>query len=711
MIAQQDNLADHRPGAALVWHDRAGGSAVRAAGLDHDLLRLGADAPALTLGRGTADVVMVRGNFALTDRGDAAVALGHVMADPGDPAARLLAAAPGAAPLLRLTLAGHRLCLTLLSGDWNRVELAVPAHGGEHIYGGGEQMSYLALNQTPDARRFPLWTSEPGVGRDKSRDLTRIMDAEGMAGGDYWTTNYPQPTWLSSAGYALHLDSRAYAEFDFTDPAQHRIVCWEVPPGIEFFVASDMAHWPRDLVGQLADRFGPPAADRRPLPAWATGGTIVGLKDGANSFARLAAIRAAGVPVAALWCEDWCGVRETSFGRRLMWDWRWNAARHPELPARMAELAADGIGFMGYVNPYLAADGPLFAEAAAAGHLALHPARDVPYLVDFGEFDAGVVDFTSAAAAAWFADRVIGREMLDFGLCGWMADFGEYLPTDVRLADGSDPMLRHNHWPVLWAAANQAAVAQRGRDGAILWFMRAGHSDLPRHCPLLWAGDQCVDFSRHDGLGTVITAALSAGLVGNAWHHGDCGGYTSLHGLVRTPELLMRWAELAAFAPVLRTHEGNRPGDNLQYDSSPELLAHFALMAQLHAALAPYVRAVEAEAVAHGWPLQRAMFFEFPGDADCRTLHDQFCYGADLLVAPVVSAGAASRRVYLPPAARWLDFYTGAAQPPGWHEVAAPPGLPPAYVRADGAAAALLAAIGAGHHGRWQQWRTGGGKA
>jgi hypothetical protein len=52
--------------------------------------------------------------------------------------------------------------------------------------------------------------------------------------------------------------------------------------------------------------------------------------------------------------------------------------------------------------------------------------------------------------------------------------------------------------------------------------------------PLLWAGDQSVDFSRHDGIGTVITAALSSGLVGNAFSHSDVGGYTSLFGNVRT---------------------------------------------------------------------------------------------------------------------------------------------------------------------------------
>ena len=49
--------------------------------------------------------------------------------------------------------------------------------------------------------------------------------------------------------------------------------------------------------------------------------------------------------------------------------------------------------------------------------------------------------------------------MLDIGISGWMADFGEYLPTDVRLADGSDPMVMHNRWPVLWAVPEKPGAA------------------------------------------------------------------------------------------------------------------------------------------------------------------------------------------------------------------------------------------------------------
>jgi alpha-glucosidase len=160
-------------------------------------------------------------------------------------------------------------------------------------------------------------------------------------------------------------------------------------------------------------------------------------------------------------------------------------------------------------------------------------------------------------------------------------------------------MEAHNRWPVLWAEVNAirhvAIAGQDGRCGVL--HARRVFAACRRIVPLLWAGDQSVDFTRHDGIGTVITAALSAGLVGNAYSHSDCGGYTSLHGNVRTVELMQRWCELAAFAPVMRSHEGNRPDDNLQYDSTPTLLACFARWSRVHAHLAPYVRHLCDEAV------------------------------------------------------------------------------------------------------------------
>lgn len=641
------------------------------------VIRHRADAPALFVGAGRPLVDMYRGNYFLEDRVDERIALREASV-AGD----TVTLSAGGRALLTLTLRDDALHLEALDPALNRLWLNTVGEAGERLWGGGEQMSYVDMA----GRRFPMWTSEPGVGRDKSTVLTFQCDRDHRSGGDYWNTNYPQPTYLSSRRYALHVDTTAYSCFDFRDADAPAIEVWEIPARIELFAATRFA----DLVTQLSTRFG-----RQPLlPEWAYSGAILGLKDGANSFDRMEKIIAAGAVVTGLWCEDWVGLRVTSFGKRLFWDWKANEARYPHLRQKIAELNERGIRFLGYVNPYLAVDGSLYVEAAEAGYLALKLDADEPYLVDFGEFDCGIVDFTNPAAADWFADRVIGREMLDFGLSGWMADFGEYLPTDVRLFDGTDGMLAHNAWPTIWAEVNARAIASRGKTGDALFFMRAGFSGVGAYCPLLWAGDQSVDFTRHDGIGTVIRGALSSGLVGNAYHHSDLGGYTSLYDNVRTAELLMRWSELSAFSPVMRSHEGNRPDTNLQLDGNAEVLAHFVAMTKVHAALAPYVAELCREAAATGLPLQRPLFLDYEDDAGCWGVETQFAYGRDLIVAPVIEAGAARWSAYLPAGAEWRHVWSGETFAGGdTVEVAAPIGQPPVFYRTDSAHAALFAGL------------------
>lgn len=650
------------------------------------LFRHRAAEPWIFIGSAEPTVCARGGHYRIDDYVVARIPLAHAtVSRRADDIRILLSPSAGAVPALEIRLHGGERGATLffsaLAPGFNRLWLRAAAEPRERIWGGGEQFSYFDLR----GRRFPLWTSEPGVGRDKSTQLTFEADRRNGGGGDYHTTYYPQPTYISSRRYALHVDTTAYAAFDFRHPNFHEIEIWEIPRRIELWAADRFV----DLVGALSARFG----RQPPLPAWALQGAIIGLKDGERSFRRLEAFRAAGTAISGLWCEDWVGIRETAFGRRLFWDWKWNPQRYPELPRRIEALRREGVRFLGYVNPYLCTDGTLYSQASSAGYLIRRADSDEPYLLDFGEFSCGMVDFTDARAARWFQTEVIGRNMLDFGLSGWMADFGEYLPADARLADGSGGMLQHNAWPAMWAKVNAQAVAQRGAS-EILFFMRSGFTGVQAHCPMLWAGDQSVDFTRHDGLPTVICAALSSGLLGNAYHHSDIGGYTSLFGNVRTAELIQRWSEMAAFTSLMRSHEGNRPGENLQIDQDPQVLAHFARMTRIHSHLAPYLAALSREAASAGLPVQRPLFLHFEEDAGAYETQTAYLYGADVLVAPVLEPGAARWRTYLPAGASWRHVWSGLDFPGGAEvEVAAPLGQPPVFYRKGSAHEALFAAL------------------
>jgi alpha-glucosidase len=638
------------------------------------LIRHTEAAPCAFIGRGEARMDMHQGNFAISDYLIERVPL--AMAEIDGPLIRF------GVLTLRLEETADSAILHVVgaAADLNRLWLRLHAEPGERAWGCGEQMSHLNLR----GRRFRLWTSEPGVGREPGSYMTWKA---GVAGGDYDSTNAPQPSFLTSRRTFVHLETTAYSVFDFRHAGFHELECWAMPARLELMVAETLPA----LVGRVSSRFG----RQPPLPEWLMNGAVIGLKSGASGFDRLDRIIAAGAAVSAIWCEDWAGIRTTSFGTRLFWDWVWNPARYPDLPTRIAELRARGIRFMAYVSPYLCSDGTLFPEAEALGLFATNAAGGT-HLVDFGEFSCGVVDFTKPAARDWFARRIIRGNMLDIGISGWMADFGEYLPIDAILAEGEAVML-HNAWPPIWAGVNAQAVAEAGQTGEALFFMRAAFTGSQAHCPMLWAGDQCVDFSRHDGLRTVITGALSSGLLGHAYHHSDIGGYTSLFGNLRTAELIMRWAEMAAFTPMMRTHEGNRPGHNLQIDQDEAVLAHFAGMTRVWRALVPYLRHLGGEAQRLGLPAQRPLFLHFEDDPGCYEVEDQYLYGADLLVAPVHKAAHESWAVYLPAGVRWVHLWSGEMHQGGQRlRVPAPLGQPPVFWREGSAFAEVFTMLSYG---------------
>ncbi|KEY58598.1 alpha-xylosidase [Serratia sp. DD3] len=568
---------------------------------------------------------------------------------------------------------------TAFDEKYNRFWVRIAASESESVYGCGEQLSYLNLR----GKSFPLWSSEPGVGRNKNTYTTWQADVKDKAGGDYYTTNYPQPTFVSDKKYFCHLETCAYADFDFTHADYHELQCWNIP---EYLLFDAEESFPA-LMTNITGVFG-----RQPaLPEWVYNGVILGIQGGTDiTIAKVEAAKAAGIEVAGVWCQDWQGIKMTSFGKRLQWDWQWNKVLYPGLDAKIHQLKEQGIRFLGYINPYVLEDFPLYKEGFEKGYLATKKDGS-KYVVDFGEFECGVVDFTNPEACEWYKG-VIKQNMIDFGLDGWMGDFGEYLPTDCSLYNGVSAEIEHNKWPYRWAKIQHEAIEEAGKTDDILFFMRAGATGIQGYCHTLWAGDQSVIWEKDDGLASVIPAALSAGLMGNGISHSDIGGYTTLHGNTRSKELFQRWAEMAAFTPIMRTHEGNRPDDNHQFDTDTDTLAHFARMTKIYKHLMPYIKAAVEENATKGMPVQRPLFMHYDQDSEAYQIQYQYLFGRDLMVAPVYNQGETVKEIYLPED-EWVHIWTGETFTGGWIKVDAPIGQPPVFFRKQAQDAELLAAI------------------
>lgn len=552
------------------------------------------------------------------------------------------------------------------NSERNRLRVRLAATDGEHIWGCGEQYSHLNLK----GRRLPIWTEEQGIGRGFDA-ISLLAEVLYGAAGRWHTTYFPLPTFLSSERYAIHCDVTALSKFDFRGRDAHWLEFWTTDVGIVVDVQPTLVA----LVSRLSHFLG----RQPPVPEWVFEGAWLGIQGGNDVVRRKTdAALAAGTKVAAIWAQDWEGRRVTSFGKQLWWNWEYDSTLYPNLPQEILSWREKGIRFLGYCNPFLATERNLFAEARDGGLLVRDAESDKPTMVKVTTFPAAQLDLTNEATRRWIKD-IIKKNMIGIGLSGWMADFGEWSPPQgVNLASGESPALVHNPYPALWAQVNREAVVEAQKEDEVIFFARAGYSNSVRHAPIFWAGDQLVNWSYADGLASVVPAAISLGLCGVGVTHADVGGYTTAGWIKRSKEIFLRWAELGAFSPIMRTHEGNRPEANWQFDSDEETLRLFARLSQIHATLKPYWLHLQKEYQETGLPFTRHMALHFEEDAVARDLQYQFLLGRDLLVAPVCKPRRKRWRVYLPKGC-WRHLWSGALLPSGWNEVEAPLGKPPVF--------------------------------
>ena len=169
----------------------------------------------------------------------------------------------------------------------------------------------------------------------------------------------------------------------------------------------------------------------------------------------------------------------------------------------------------------------------------------------------------------------------------------------------------------------------------------------------LWAGDQASDFW---SLRTLVAATLSAASSGfSNWSH-DVGGYLGHRLVERAPaELLLRWAQLGCFTPLMQAH-ARLPQEPWTYGA--RVLDVYRAYVLLHERLVPYIRAAAATAARTGLPIIRPLSLLDPADPRGWSVADAFGFGPSLWVAPVLDEGATEREVVLP-RGRWIETWSG----------------------------------------------------
>ena len=606
------------------------------------------------IGKGRASFPMTKGSFRYLDEISERIEWkGEVLLESLDP---------------KMT----RLRIPLEDPSWNRLWITIPTDAC-HFYGGGETFSEWDLK----GERIRIWVAEHQNAERIERKLAR-QEATGIDPTykepfEAYESYYAQPTFITDTREFVHIEGSSFMAFDFRTEGRVTLELFENAP-VLFGKAESFEALSSALTGLLGRQ--------NPLPDWTHDGIILGIQCGPDVIdQKIKKAEEAGVPVVGIWSQDWCGCRRTGFGYQVMWNWKADPDLYPDLEARIREWNARGIRFLGYINPFMAIEKDLYRYASAHGYC-VKDKEGKDYLVTITTFPAAMIDLTNPEAYDWYK-RIIKENMIGIGMSGWMADFGEYLPTDCVLYSGENAEIKHNRWPAIWARLNREAIRECGKEGEVFFFTRAGFTETVRESTMMWTGDQHVDWSLDDGLASVIPASLSLSVCGCGLSHSDVGGYTTIGPMTRGRELLMRWEEMNAFSPLMRSHEGNQPSRSVQFDADTQLLEHLARCVQLHVALKPYLTALERENTEKGIPVIRPLFYYYPEDW---TWTEKFTYllGRDLLVAPVITEGAKTRTVMLPKD-RWVHLWSKKEFAGGLVTVDAPLGQIPVFIRRESA--------------------------
>jgi len=519
---------------------------------------------------------------------------------------------------------------------------------GELVYGLGERFGPVAKN----GQSVEVWNADGGTSSEQSYKNV--------------------PFYLTNRGYGVLVDHPGHVSFEVGSEAVERVQFSVPGERLQYYVIYGPT--PKEVLERYTRLTGRPAA----VPAWSYGlwlstsfttsydeGTVTRFIDGmAERDLPLSVFH-----FDCFWMREftWC-------------DFEWDPRVFPDPDGMLERLHAKDLHVCVWINPYIAQRSPLFAEAKEAGYLVRRPDGTV-WQWDLWQAGMALVDFTNPDATAWYQGKL--RRLVDQGVDAFKTDFGERIPLDVEYFDGAGTERMHNWYTQLYnKAVFEVLEEARGRGDAVLFARSAtvGGQRMPVH----WGGDST---STYESMAETLRGGLSLAMSGfGFWSH-DIGGFEG------TPDagVFKRWTAFGLLSSHSRFHGSSSYRVPWVFDEADPTLVEGSgqsavevtrTFTRLKMRLMPYLYAAGIEASERGVPVMRPMQLEFEDDPGVGYLDRQYMLGADLLVAPVFTAGG-TVDVYLPPGT-WTSYWTGETRGGGWHRETHGFDSLPLYVR-DGA--------------------------
>ena len=488
-----------------------------------------------------------------------------------------------------------------------------------------------AFSLSPGEKIFGCGESFTGFDKRGQKVVLWADDANGVQNE---TMYKPIPFFMSSRGYGMFMHTSTPITCDFGKYFSGINSMMIGDDELDLFV---FLGEPKDVLNEYTNLTG-----KSPMPPlwsfglWMSRITYLSEKDGRNVAAKL---RANNIPADVIHYDT--GWFTT--------DWRTDYKFAPDRfkdPAKLlTDLKKDGFHVSLWQLPYFTPKNILFNELVQQNLVVKDAKGNLPY-------EDAVLDFSNPATVEWYQGKI--ANLLKLGVGAIKVDFGEAAPANGIYHSGRTGFYEHNLYPLRYNKA-VADITKQVNGENIIWG-RSTWAGSQRY-PLHWGGDA---ENTNTGMAAELRAGLSFGLSGFAFWSHDIGGFVQ-----KTPEELYgRWAAFGFLSSHTRTH-GAPPKEPWEY--SPEFLKTFRVTDEMRYKLMPYIYAQAKDCSERGLPMVRALFVEYPNDPGSWLIDDQYLFGSNMLVAPLME-NVQERDVYLPPG-QWIDYQSGETYSGGWHKI------------------------------------------
>ena len=482
---------------------------------------------------------------------------------------------------------------------------------GERIYGCGE--SFGALNKV--GQKVQLMVTDPqGPETD----------------GQY----KPVPFFFSNRGYGIFMHTSAPVTADFGASYIGADRLFMADEQMDFFVFFGE---PKDILNEYTNITGKSPM----LPLWTFGTwmsriTYFSQEEGLEIARQL---RQHQIP------SDVIHFDTGWFGVDWQCDYEFAKDRFKNPKAMLDQLRKDGFHTCLWQLPYFTPKNRFFRELVDGGMVVTNAAGSLPY-------EDAVLDLSNPKTVQWYQDKIAG--LIKLGVGAIKCDFGEAAPYDGFYYSGRGGKYEHNLYPVRYNKALWEAVKANSGEG-VIW-ARSAWAGSQRY-PLHWGGDAA---TTNTGMLGDLRGGLSFGLSGfSFWSH-DMGGFVTA-----SPEdIYRRWLPFGFLSSHTRAH-GAPPTE--PWLISESFTKAFRQAAEMKYKLMPYVYAQAKDCSERGLPMVRALLVEFPDDPGAWLVEDEYMFGSQILVAPLLESGN-SRTVYLP-RGKWIDYQSGQVYDGGYQTI------------------------------------------